>query len=43
MSLDIAKPILEQGILELQKEMMQKDTNAMEHFANRLATLIYEL
>ena len=42
MSLDIAKPILEQGILELQKEMMQKDANAMEHFANRLAGLIYE-
>lgn len=42
MSLDTAKPILEQGILELQKEMMKKDINAMEYFAEKLAGLIYE-
>lgn len=42
MSLDTAKPILEAGILKLQKEMMTKDTDAMEHFAKQLATLICE-
>lgn len=42
MGLDTGKPILKQGILELQKEMMAKDTDAMEHFAERLATLIYD-
>lgn len=42
MGLDTGKPILKQGILELQKEMMSKDTDAMEHFAERLATLIYD-
>lgn len=42
MGLDTGKPVLEQGILELQQEMMTKDVDAMPYFAERLAQLIYD-
>ncbi|QHN64843.1 hypothetical protein [Bergeyella cardium] len=42
MSLDVGKPILEAGILKLQKEMMTKEANAMEYFAKQLSQLIYD-
>ncbi len=42
MGLDTGKPVLEQGILQLQQEMMTKDVDAMPYFAKRLAQLIYD-
>lgn len=42
MSLDTGKPILKAGILQLLMNMMLRETDSMEEFAEDLSTLIYD-